>query len=192
MVAYATVFKKCRLERLIMDLRIVKTRHIIREAFLELRSKNPLEKIKVKRLCELALINKSTFYKHYQDIFALSEEIENETILSIMNNFGYMDALFTEPDSFCKGFYHAFKSQEGVIVTLFSGRMNVLIDKVVSQLINHYPWLSGMPEKEIMLSFLLWGASHVLMESRYKETIMLDTLTKVAKQTIKLFDVQVL
>jgi AcrR family transcriptional regulator len=175
-----------------MDLRIVKTRRNIREAFLELRSKNPLEKLKVKRLCDLALINKSTFYKHYQDLYALSEEVENETISSIMSSFEHMNSLLTNPEEFMKGLYYAFRAHEELILTLFSGRMNVLIDKVEWQLITHYPLLRGMPEKEIMLSFLLWGASHVLMESRYEETIMLDSLTKVAKQTIKLFDVQVL
>jgi hypothetical protein len=70
--------------------------------------------------------------------------------------------------------------------------MNILIDKVVRQLIEHYPWLSGVPEREIMLSFLLWGASHVLMESMYEETVMLDTLARVAKQVVTLFDIKTL
>ena len=167
-----------------MDLRIVKTRKGIREAFLELRRAWPLEKIKVTRLCELALINKTTFYKHYQDIFSLSEEVENELIGSIMGSFTDMNALFTDPQSFCKGLYYAFKAHEGEIVTLFSGRMNILIDKVVKQLIEQSPGLSGTPEKEILLSFFLWGASHVLMESRYEETVMLNTLAGIAKEVI--------
>ena len=173
-----------------MDLRIVKTKKNIRQAFLELRSENALEKIKVKKLCELALINKTTFYKHYQDIYALSEEIEDETILSIMSSFEHMNSLFTDPDGFMKGLYYAFKSHEDLIMILFSERMNILIDKVEKQLIVHYPWISDMPEKEIVLSFLIWGASHVLMESRYDETVLLDTLTKVSKQVITFIDVQ--
>jgi AcrR family transcriptional regulator len=170
-----------------MDLRIIKTRNNIRAAFLELRAKNP---IKVIRLCDLALINKSTFYKHYQDIFALSEEVENEIIQSIMNSFEYLDALFTHPDVFCKGLYYAFMSHQAEVLTLFSGRMNILIDKVVRQLMDHYPLLGSTPEKEIVLSFLLWGSAHVLMESRYDETVMLDTLARVARQTIALIDGQ--
>jgi len=173
-----------------MDLRIVKTRKSIRAAFLELRTNNALEKIKVTKLCELALINKSTFYKHYQDIYALSEEIENETILSIMNSFEHINSLFTDPEGFMKGLYYAFKTHEELIMILFSGRMNILIDKVERQLIIHYPWISKMPEKEIVLSFLLWGGSHVLMESRYEETMLLDNLTKVAKHIITFIDVQ--
>ena len=171
-----------------MDLRIIKTRKSIREAFLELRSQKALEKIKVTRLCELAMINKTTFYKHYQDIYALSEEIENETIVSIMDSFEHLNSLFTNPDAFMKGLYYAFKSHEDLILILFSGRMNNLIDKIERLLIGHYPWISGSPEKEILLTFLLWGGSHVLMESSYDETILLDTLTKAANQIISFID----
>ena len=171
-----------------MDLRIVKTRKSIREAFLTLRSNNALEKIKVTKLCELALVNKTTFYKHYQDIYALSEEIENETIVSIMDSFEHINSLFTDPEGFMKGLYYAFKSHEELILLLFSGRMDILINKVERQLIIHYPWISGMPEKEIALTFLLWGGSHVLMESRYEETVLLDTLTKAARQVISFID----
>ena len=173
-----------------MDLRVKKTRKNIREAFLELRSQNALEKIKVTRLCELALINKTTFYKHYQDKYALSDEIENETIVSIMDSFEHLNSLFVDPDAFMKGLYYAFKSHDEVIMILFSGRMNALIDKVERKLIVNYPWISDMPEKEIALSFLLWGGSHVLMESRYDEGVLLNTLTEAAKQIISFIDVQ--
>ena len=173
-----------------MDLRIVKTRKNIREAFLELRSQYALEKIKVTRLCELALINKTTFYKHYQDTYALSEEIENETIVSIMNSFEHRNTLFTDPEGFMKGLYYAFKAHEELIMILFSGRMNILIDKVERQLNVQYPRISSTSEKEILLSFLLWGGSHVLMESKYEETVLLDTLTKATKQIVSFIDVQ--
>ena len=58
-----------------MDLRNQRTKKNIRNAFIELRSKKPLEKITVKELSELAFINKATFYRHYEDIYALSNEL---------------------------------------------------------------------------------------------------------------------
>ena len=45
-----------------MDIRIARTDRAIEQAFMELREKNPLEKIKIKDLCAMACINKSTFY----------------------------------------------------------------------------------------------------------------------------------
>lgn len=44
-----------------MDLRVEKTEKAIKNAFIELRSQKPLEKITVKELCAEARINKSTF-----------------------------------------------------------------------------------------------------------------------------------
>ena len=61
-----------------MDLRIEKTERGIKNAFIELRSRKPLEKITVRELCELACINKSTFYSHYKDIYDLSDSMEAE------------------------------------------------------------------------------------------------------------------
>lgn len=64
-----------------MDLRIEKTERAIRNAFMELRARMPLEKIRVRELCAAACINKSTFYAHYTDIYALSETLEKELSL---------------------------------------------------------------------------------------------------------------
>ena len=69
-----------------MDLRIVKTKSLIKNAFLELRKKKPIEKITVKELCQNAQINKSTFYSHYNDIFDLSDTLENEVVDNILSN----------------------------------------------------------------------------------------------------------
>ena len=46
-----------------LDLRVEKTERGIKNAFIELRSRKPLEKITVKELCESARINKSTFMR---------------------------------------------------------------------------------------------------------------------------------
>ena len=55
-----------------MDLRVQRTRMNIRDAFIELRSRKPSEKITVKELAEAAFINKATFYQHYSDLYDLS------------------------------------------------------------------------------------------------------------------------
>lgn len=77
-----------------MDLRIEKTERGIKNAFIELRSRKPLEKITVKELCESARINKSTFYAHYKDIYDLSDAMEEEVVQSIANSIRYPEYLF--------------------------------------------------------------------------------------------------
>ena len=62
------------------DLRIQKTEKAIRDASLDIRRKQPLEKIKVRTICQRAMINTSTFYNHYRDVQDLSDKPENELL----------------------------------------------------------------------------------------------------------------
>ena len=91
-----------------MDIRIEKTERAIRNAFLELRAAKPLEKITVKELCSLACINKSTFYSHYEDIYALSQMLESETITTVIKNISsQQESPFKDPDVFTRNLYMA-------------------------------------------------------------------------------------
>lgn len=60
------------------DLRVQKSIKAIRKAFTELIVKKDYEKITVKELCEVAMINKKTFYQYYKDVDALLDEIQSE------------------------------------------------------------------------------------------------------------------
>ena len=51
------------------------TKQAITESFLYLASKKPLEKITVRDIVDDCGINRNTFYYHFQDIFAVLEEI---------------------------------------------------------------------------------------------------------------------
>ena len=53
------------------DLRIIKTRKALYNAFEELMKSKPFEQIKVSDICNEALINRSTFYDHYADKYDL-------------------------------------------------------------------------------------------------------------------------
>lgn len=63
-----------------MDRRVRKTKERILQAFDTLSEKKPLNKITATQLCELADINRSTFYQYYADIYALFEEIEQRYV----------------------------------------------------------------------------------------------------------------
>lgn len=60
-----------------------RSRKLIRQAFFELVQEKELKRITVTDIVIRADINRRTFYAHYQDVRALVEQIENETIEKI-------------------------------------------------------------------------------------------------------------
>lgn len=62
------------------DLRVRYTQKVIQEAFWKLLKEKPLAKITVKEVCDLAEINRGTFYKHYMDCYDLMDKLREETI----------------------------------------------------------------------------------------------------------------
>ena len=61
-----------------MDKRIIKTKKSIMTAFMQLASEMDTSKITISDLSERALINRSTFYLHYEDIQSVVKDIEAE------------------------------------------------------------------------------------------------------------------
>lgn len=62
------------------DPRVRYTRSIIQAAFLELLHQKPVSKITVREICDGAEINRSTFYKHYQDCYDLLDKMKDEAL----------------------------------------------------------------------------------------------------------------
>ena len=60
------------------DLRIIKTKKGIYNALLELMREKQFEEIKVSDICEKALINRSTFYAHFEDKYELLADYIND------------------------------------------------------------------------------------------------------------------
>ena len=57
------------------DMRIVKTKKAIEDAFFSLMEKMPFEKISIKDICTAAMIGNATFYYHYNDKQDLAEQL---------------------------------------------------------------------------------------------------------------------
>ena len=145
-----------------MDLRTERTKHSIINAFIELRSKKPLEKITVKELSELAYINKATFYSHYHDIYDLSEQLEDELISSALKSIPYPDNLIANPRQGVEELSLALHSQNKLIHTLFADNRAPLfatkLEAGLKDLIyKQYPDYKNNLECNILLSVLILG-----------------------------------
>ncbi|KRF06636.1 TetR family transcriptional regulator [Paenibacillus sp. Soil766] len=65
------------------DPRIIRTRQLLKDAFVELLQEMEIEKISVNRIAERATINRVTFYLHYRDIPDMMEKMADEMIEEI-------------------------------------------------------------------------------------------------------------
>ena len=66
------------------DLRIIKTKKILFETLLKLMKQKNFDKIKISDICEEALINRSTFYAHYQDKYELLDDLVEDLKVSLL------------------------------------------------------------------------------------------------------------
>ena len=61
-----------------------RTKAAFENALAELSKETPLNKITVKALCDKADLSRNAFYFHYEDIYALIEDIENNMVNEIL------------------------------------------------------------------------------------------------------------
>lgn len=58
----------------------IRSRTLIRDAFVQLMWENDVTKIKAKDVIDLANVSKGTFYAHYDSVFEVYRDIENECL----------------------------------------------------------------------------------------------------------------
>ena len=73
-----------------IDLRIIKTNKVLFEALITLMEQKDFEKIKISDICDQALINRSTFYAHYEDkydlLLAMINDLKNNLERELKEN----------------------------------------------------------------------------------------------------------
>ena len=116
------------------DLRFQKADQAIRQTFFELRKTLPIEKVKVRPLCQRAMVNPSTFYAHYKDIVELSDIWENELIEKCVPKPEDMACFFSDPYRFIVSLKNNATSCWEELTVLFGGKTEVLHNKLEKKL----------------------------------------------------------
>ncbi|MFS0824515.1 TetR/AcrR family transcriptional regulator [Bacillus sp. 1P02SD] len=63
------------------DPRVLRTRKLIMDSFIELSSKKEFKDITIKDITTEAMINRATFYYHFEDIYDLLDKVLSEVLL---------------------------------------------------------------------------------------------------------------
>ncbi len=174
-----------------MDLRERKTKRAIKDAFLQLRAKKPLERITIRELTELAEISKATFYLHYKDIYDLSEQMQGEVVEDIMNAVSQDEASLVDMAQMAEKLYVAFCSHQHLIDILFSGNQASALPGSIEQGIKDgiyriRPELKDDAVFNVLLSYQIQGGYYAYSENHRQlgdenVLIILDEISNILK-----------
>lgn len=175
-----------------MDLRVIKTEKSIKNAFIELRKKKPVEKITVKELSEIAVINKATFYLHYSDIYELADEVENTVIQEIFDELTCLGCIFEKPSELTREIVTAFYKRHEIISILFSDiRSGKLVDKIEQEIKKRTLNNDSSIESQMMLTFLIQGSFHTAIKYKNEDAEKVySTLSEFVKTIVESYSVQ--
>ncbi len=152
-----------------MDLREVKTKRNIRNAFLAIRSRKPLEKVTVRELCEQAEISKATFYLHYRDLYDLSEQLQANVVDEILGHLSHTEDLIYDPCKASRELITGFYAHRPLINILFSGsqfsRLTETIEQKIKDLLfTEYPSLKDDVYANVRLTYQLKGSFYAFYQ----------------------------
>ena len=157
-----------------MDLRVQKTLRDIRSAFTSLCKEKKLDKITVKELCERALINKATFYAHYENLEELVIELEDEYISEITGNIDFADLFFSDTEQFLLKLWASYQKNPNGLLLLQGRRswnlLQLLLDAMRRSLYQARPDVADTPGIDMALTYMIYGIAAVAPLHR-KETL---------------------
>lgn len=173
------------------DRRWRKTERSLMEAFDEIISTKPLDKVTVKEVTEKADIGKGTFYLHYQDIFDLANSYARWRARCNVDEMDYLDLIAKDPDEVARRF-----AAEGRKITRMdpieaNGLIPVFIDATTEAICNRMRELQVMKElypnatdeqTDMLTTFIIGGMGALF--SRFAESGNEDAV-KVATFAIR-------
>lgn len=167
----AKVFKKKgdnNMTEVKTDPRVLRTRKFIMDSFMELSSKKEFKDITVKDITTEAMINRATFYYHFEDIYDLLEKVLSEVLSVNLDHRDYENkelneeslvSIFIAITNFQKTLSNrCHRGYEDTIARIIRDQLEVIFTKM---LLTHH---SGQNKEAlnvtaVILSWGLYGAS---------------------------------
>lgn len=152
------------------DLRFIKTEKLIRETYLTLKKKQSAS-VKVTELCNAALINKTTFYAHYETMESLHNSICKETVKNLLDDCEVADQAFEKMEDFVCALVTAILAEEDTLNALYRNNTSGMLKDFEEELLKIYLQDEEDPDRRNKITFCIGGASRLLFMSRNPESI---------------------
>lgn len=173
-----------------IDRRVKLTILILQQALIELMQDNHISKISVKMLCEIADINRSTFYAHFQDQYDLLEYTCKEVIENIKNHLDKQHYNPIKPISFqtLNRILEYIKDNADLFKALLSDNCELDIQKrIMNVFINYHPY-TGLDERTKVYLSAFGLAGCVSMLQIWLKDGMPEATTRMAEIILQAID----
>ena len=147
------------------DRRVKYTKALLKEALVDLLKKQHISKISVTTLCEVADVNRSTFYAHYTDQFDLLRQVEDEVINNLKSFLEkYVDDRMPITDQNLNGILEYAKANADLFMVLLGENCDHAFQKDLMDLVELVPFQYNAPEgkKKYILNFAVTGCVSTL------------------------------
>lgn len=182
-----------------MNKNYLNTEKKIRVAFLKLIKDKQLCDITVSEFCRLAEINRTTFYKHYQDIWEIPQKFEKEVLLKIdkvFENFEWeifaskpeiiikkLSSIIEENSSKYKSFICCDNARNFLYKLSNIAEQKLLDDRFLPK------ELKNNEQVKIKLNFISGGIANIykswLMNSNISMTLITNSIILIIKNELK-------
>ena len=108
-----------------MDRRVKYTKKVIEDTFLNLLVKKDISNITVTEICEIADVNRGTFYRYYVDVYDLLHKIEQDFINQIKESPPIEQLGAHSIYIFTKGILSIFEKNKKLVRILFKPERNI-------------------------------------------------------------------
>ncbi len=148
------------------DRRVKYTIMMLKDALIELMQKEHISKISVKSLCEIADVNRSTFYAHFSDQYDLLEYTYQEVIKNIKNHLEKQQLYEKHPISFqtLNRLLDYVKENADLFKAILSDNCDPDIQrKIMNELMDYHPYAgTDKRTKDYLAAFGLTGCISIL------------------------------
>ncbi|WP_418199091.1 TetR/AcrR family transcriptional regulator [Alkalihalobacterium sp. APHAB7] len=175
-----------------MDRRKKYTRMVLKESLMQMLKEKAISSITIKELCEVADINRSTFYSHYSDQYDLLHQIEEEIIQDMtetLTSYNYNED--EEALKMTEKLLEYVATNSDSFLTLFSEHGNSTFQKRVMMLAHEVTVKNMMSTHEVgtklsdyLTLFAISGSINVIQE--WLKNGMDKTPKEMAELIIKL------
>lgn len=182
------------------DLRIIKTRNALRDALVTLMKDKQFEEIKISDICDTALVNRSTFYAHYEDKYELLVDIIDSLKINLLDDLDKNKKILNTKEYYIeliKLFLNHINDKKDIYTkVLINNHNSILMDiledavmKDTTKKIKKKQIKTGDIPANIFIKYYLGGVANVCIEwlnnqNTYTENEIISYLEKLIPNNI--------